>query len=1104
MEGKIARMKKWVTKKNGIVLILLFVFTIGVITFQKPIYDVEITINVPEGTSNGGVVQLFWDAGSGYNAENSCLVEIVNTTGTLSLPKEIVENIVAYRLDPIHCEQDIVYESIYVNEEELPASDFFNYIGSAVQTEVYLEEFQNNNGEQLRFDVQGNDSQLYLNETFKEYMIQAARLSGEEKATMISIATIIALVIIFYKEILQAISFFVEKAERVSEQVLNIQPKWRTLILIIAIGAVAFIVMNQYIIGDKRFLFTDASDSYFQTYPSLVSAAKYIEKGLVYDAFNFSKGIGTSQGMIKLSLTNWVSWFGEDAVAYLMGFSQLLKMFLSGVCFYGFLRIKGTERWYSVILSLGYAFCGHMAVRAAWSSYPNEVLLVAVWLLAFECWFQRKDFRWLPIATFLIFYHYNSGYHYILYLLFLPAYVLFRYITERKIKWKTVGISILGMGIAVVVYLYATKFSVFNQIFTALQSDRVREVLGKTDWSVSNLALDFDLLPRIFGRTVGLSVLGIIRNNYVEEYWNFLEDPTFFCGITVLLLIPIAFYSMKWKQRVLYFMVYVVGLVYCLSEPLRTVVNGFSGVTFKQSSFWIILIMLATVSHIDFRKLKAEQKGKICFTLLSVTTVLLWAATYALPNIIECSESEWKYALIFILLEYICFGIYLLRDDVTYLMKCVLVLLVCVETICVSYPVYNNRSTDDGSSYEDETLSALEEIAEREGDSFYRVDKQFISVDSCDAMVQDYYGTAFYIGGTGIDGRIANFYSDLGLPIYSMNRRSWGISGYNDAQNILGIKYALTDLDYVGHYGYTKVGEVDGISIYENEYAMPMGFVYQYAIERSTFEKLNNKQRQQILYKACLVEDGLATIPLLDEESLSEVDRSQQLFDKYEITYEPLNDNEFMIETSTEDEVIVVSATFNKSGSAYLYYDTEDGKEGTMRIQKEIEPTGQIFEIVVSDVNSIGFTSAGITDLRIAKIPKEEYYADFERDMGKLKESAVKVTHFEDNLIEGEFYTEEAGILYLTLPSPNWQIYIDGEKQDNHIVNDAFLGINVEAGSHSLRAVYVTLNFDILYGKDVKMLMGCFAIFIGGTIWMHKKRKRGMINEGNISSSTSI
>lgn len=1095
---------KAVARRNVCIIIVFILYCIFVWFFSSQIRDVEIMVSTSESTNDGTVVQIFWNAGEGYNAENSLQLEIMDAQGSMIISQEIVEGIISCRWDPTNVQRDIVYTSIWINGNKVELSEFASWIESTEQCTVQIK--KEGNSTELNIMVYGNDPQFFMGQGFTENIRKATSLPTQTKGLLTLIGLVGTAIGIFFKEIVKGIRWCLKRIEEKFGNVARSHPVCLTICCILLLAIMVIFVMNQYLFGTKRFLFIDAADSYYQTYPNLLNTARNIEKGLIYGGFNFCKGLGSGLGIIKPTLANWVAYFGTENVAYLMGFSQTIKMLLAGMFFYGFIRVKGKEKWYSVVLALGYVFCGHMSICASWESYPNEVVLLAMWLLCFELWFQRKDFRWLPLATALFFYHFGTGYYLILYLVLLPTYVLFRYVTERKVSKK--GCLIAGgiVGVGAIGYLLVTDFSIIQLVYSTMASERVQTTINSTDWSMESFYLDFSLLPRIFGRTVGTSILGIIGNNYVNDYWNFLEDPTFYCGIMVLLLIPLAFSMMNWKMRVWYGLVYAVAVVYCLSEPLRTIINGFSGVTFKLSSFWIIVMMILTVAQIDWSEIREKQKEKRSFIICTVTALLLFWATYQLPTVIDVSQKELNISLCFIVLEYIGISFLLFVKRFKYCIRLLVLMVVCIETTIITYPIYNERLTADGTEYMDDTIKAVEQIKKMEGDSFYRIDKQYVSAQICDSLAQDYYGTAFYVGGTGMGNAMTAFYTDMGLPLFNKNRMAWGTSSYDGVQTILGIKYALSKGDGIANYGYHKIGMVGDVSIYKNEYAMPMGFVYNCAIEQDTFEKLDSKQRQQVLLKACLVENGSSVLPLISDEKLAELDKTEELFRQYEIPFESSENYSFVFEPTAENEMLAVKISFDKTGRGSLCYSTEDGKTNSMLILQEECDTGQIFEIVESGVNRIWSDSsnwAEITDLHIAQIPKSEYYALFEQDIARLKESAVEVTSYTENSIIGNFEAKEDGMLYLPIPSGGWQVFIDGELQNIQTINDAFIGVYVSAGSHTLEVLYPTGTFWSVYGKDIIVLIGCIGIIILGNIWFYAKR-RGINNERDINSSTGI
>ncbi len=155
------------------------------------------------------------------------------------------------------------------------------------------------------------------------------------------------------------------------------------------------IVYWQYITGQKTYIFTDvATDSAGQTYPGLVYQAREISAGNTMDRWNFISSIGNTAEMILPKLANIEAYFGVEHVAYFMGFFMAVKVFLSGIFFYLYLKKMEISDTASSIFSLFYAFCAHMIIRGTWRSYPNEVLTFAIWLYSYETWFHDRKSWW--------------------------------------------------------------------------------------------------------------------------------------------------------------------------------------------------------------------------------------------------------------------------------------------------------------------------------------------------------------------------------------------------------------------------------------------------------------------------------------------------------------------------------------------------------------------------------------------------------------------------------------------------------------------------------------------------------------------------------------
>jgi hypothetical protein len=864
----------------------------------------------------------------------------------------------------------------------------------------------------------------------------------------------------------------------------------QNMISIAVIVLAAAAVMFSYITGESTYLFSDAGgDSFNQTYPNYLYLARCIEAGLTQGTYNFSQGIGTAQGAITFSLSNWFCWFGTEHVAYLMGINQFFKIILAGLFFYGFLRVKGCEWWYSTALALGYAFCGHMVIRAAWMSYPGEVVLVAMWLLAFELWFQRKDLRWVIIATVVFAQFRSSTYNRLLYGALLVVYVLFRYLTERRIYIKAALLAAAAAVVGGIGYLSYTNMAILQTVKSILSSERASNQIAVTDLSLGAFLPNWSNFPTVFLRTVGLDLLGGGRN--YQGAGNLLGAPTFYCGVLVLLLIPLAFRCMSKKQRVCYAIGYAAAFVYCFSDPFRTIVNGFSNDTYKLSSFWIILLLLLTVSNICWRELEQTLRPVSLLLWMGIPAVLLGGTTLLMRKYAYTDIGSLCLTVAFLLLEAVMPFVMFREPKLKKTVQHAMVALVACEVVLCSFSMYNDRETEDGSKYADDTVEALELIAENDT-HFYRVDKQYQSVAMCDSLAQNYNGLNSYVGGLGIGDSIIQFYYDMNLVTENDIRLLYAPSNYNELNTLLGVKYILAKGE-IANFGYTKIGQSGTVSVYENDYAVPMGFVYHAQISQEDFEKLSYKTRQQVLLKACVGSSDLG-LPYLDSSVVSALSENmEQMINDYttELTYST-DEFKFVMEPNDADEMIALRLHFTdtEGGYAIIHYSTTDGTKNEIQIIDIEKASGQIYEIDEPHVNRIWIDTRATFDLiQAAAIPRDLYYQNYIEDMERIAGEKVELATCTANEMAGTFYSSGSGILYLPIVNGAWQVYLDGEYANAITINDTFMGIYVSEGEHSIRLVYPEQTLMDMYRGKVKTLVFFAVILLLGGIWMRVIRK---------------
>ena len=116
-------------------------------------------------------------------------------------------------------------------------------------------------------------------------------------------------------------------------------------------------------------------------------------------------------------------------------------------------------------------------------------------------------------------------------------------------------------------------------------------------------------------------------------------------------------------------------------------------------------------------------------------------------------------------------------------------------------------------------------------------------------------------------------------------------------------------------------------------------------------------------------------------------------------------------------------------------------------------------------VLKITFNKKGIytfDDFEILAVDMKKY----EEKIDKLKTNVMQNIEYGNNYIKGIVNSEKDGILQITTSySDGWKAFVDEEEVEVVKVNEAFIGINVEKGKHTIRFKYETpyLKLGIMF-----------------------------------------
>ncbi|NTU71404.1 MAG: YfhO family protein [Coriobacteriia bacterium] len=452
----------------------------------------------------------------------------------------------------------------------------------------------------------------------------------------------------------------------------------------------------------------------------------------------------------------------------------------------------------------------------------------------------------------------------------------------------------------------------------------------------------------------------------------------------------------------------------------------------------------------------------------------------------------------------------------------VAVLLLLVTNVAVnSALLFNPRYTNTLTTYVEagevqatyrKSAGSLARLLPQAG--FYRVENSEWP-DYNEAMVDRFNGTSFYF--SLMDGGLTRLKSDLGLE--SQRLYSFSFNGFNGRAiptALFGTEYYLTRADESSAtpFGFTRVLKRGTREAYRNQYALPLGFVYDSVMNRGAFDSLSTLERQSTMLVAAVVDTATApalprtltaTAPI--EVPYSVVETEGLDFDPVARTVTrtdsdnmlvlgipPVNDAELYVEITRFENTIVdplqrlkqrkdaptrveleraQSLTNSMIWPWTLHTYVESG--GVQRSLLWATPLSPYhwgedthlahlgYQRSEATTVGIGWEAVGTTtydSLRVLKVPMDGFPAAIE----KLRSQAMTDIVVGTNTVSGTV-TSDGGLLFLSIPmSKGWTATIDGEPAAIHSANSAFMGIEVPAGTHRIELRFVAPGIKLGLG----------------------------------------
>lgn len=302
------------------------------------------------------------------------------------------------------------------------------------------------------------------------------------------------------------------------------------------------------------------------------------------------------------------------------------------------------------------------------------------------------------------------------------------------------------------------------------------------------------------------------------------------------------------KKRIAVLLICILGLV----MPVFTKIITFDETKQRWSFVYIILLVCICVNTLNNLIENSSYGLKKSWLAVSNFIILIMISVVVIYQKIGEIQIS-KRALVKIIFFMIAYNIVFLcmKRINKHTVSIFLMIVVCCDAVFETYPIVNNRTVItkeqfSNTLYNDGTTEAVINIQNQDTE-LYRISKTYLSVFLNDAVAQGYNGVASY---NAVPIALVAEYMNLNdIPFardaeYSKASKYIMVPYDNYYINrLLGVKYLLAKDTTGVPTGYSLIGQVGAVYIYQNNQTLPFGYLYHNAISKYKYQMLDSEQK---------------------------------------------------------------------------------------------------------------------------------------------------------------------------------------------------------------------------------------------------------------------
>ena len=381
--------------------------------------------------------------------------------------------------------------------------------------------------------------------------------------------------------------------------------------------------------------------------------------------------------------------------------------------------------------------------------------------------------------------------------------------------------------------------------------------------------------------------------------------------------------------------------------------------------------------------------------------------------------------------------------------------------IMVEYPRGTNR-----------TETIISYMNEREADNlFFRAETTHAQTLN-DGALNGYNGISTFTSSA--NAKVTEFMRCLGYGAKNTFNRYCYEEASPVSNLFLGIKYMIDRESRDRESSiFTAVHSYDSVTLLENNYYLPLGFLAEDALGDVIWSSDNSFGFQNRLFSA--------TTGVMDEVWSLEEDLVVTGEDVTITEYS--TDGHCSYTDALENGTITYEFIVQKEGffCIQLYCHARNDvtilHNGTVVMDEtlNLEQMLAVADVELGDVVEVRLTcedgESSYMNIAAAVLNQDVFQSGYE----VLSASVMEVTAFENTRVEGVIDCDRDGLLYTSIPqNGNWSVLVDGEPAEVTLVGDVMVGVKLTEGQHTLAFVYENAAFNLGW----KISAGCLLVFV--------------------------